>query len=262
MTRTGLFADVYSVFWREMKRFWLQKTRIITSVIQPVIWLGLMGNMMSGLTANPMAAAALGTGDYLSFMTGGVIIMTTLFGGVFGGMTIIWDRRLGILNKMLAAPISRAAIPLGKMLAVAAQNSIQVGIIVIVARMFGVRFATGLPGIGAAVIIAAVFGLIMSSISLTLAARIRSHEALFAVVNFLTMPMMFTSNAMFPIQTMPGWLAAIARYNPVSHAVKPIRLLVTTGWDWAGIGSGLAVVVGIAAVAVTVSILQFQRSVA
>ncbi len=260
--RTRLAADVYSVFWREMKRFWLQKPRIVVSVIQPAIWLGLMGNLMGGLLDKPMAAAVLGTGNYLSFMTAGVMVMTTLFGGVFGGVSIIWDRRLGLLNKMLAAPIARAAIPVGKALAVAVQTSIQVALIALVARLLGVAFVTGPAGVLMAIGIAALFSVIMSSLSLILAARLKSHEALFAVVNFLTMPLMFTSNAMFPTQTMPGWLRSIAAYNPVSYAVRPMRQLVTGGWDWTVLGQDAAVVAAMAALMVILAVLQYRKMVA
>jgi ABC-2 type transport system permease protein len=86
----------------------------VVSLIQPVVWLAFMGNMMRGLTSNPVTARALGTENYLAFMTPGIILMTVLFGGVFGGVSIVWDRRIGYLEKLLAAPISRARSPSGR----------------------------------------------------------------------------------------------------------------------------------------------------
>lgn len=141
-----LLSDIYYVCWREMKRFWMQKPRILMIVVQPLVWLVLMGNMMSGLTNNPFAAHMLGVGKYIDFMTPGIMIMTVLFGGIFGGISLLWDRRIGFLNKMLSAPICRASIPVGKMTAAAIQSVFQVSIIALIALAFGVRFSTGISG--------------------------------------------------------------------------------------------------------------------
>ena len=203
---TTILSDIYWVFWREMKKFFLSKARISMAVIQPLIWLVLMGNAMSGLTRNPMAAKMLGTGNYLQFMTPGIMIMTVLFGGVFGGNSIIWDRRLGYLNKMFTSPIYRAAIPLGKLSAIGVQGMMQAVVIVIISLCLGVRFVTGIPGILCLLCISSLFGMIMGSISLSIASVLTSMETLFAVTNFLTMPLIFTSNAMFPTSAMPAWL--------------------------------------------------------
>ncbi|MDH7479843.1 MAG: ABC transporter permease, partial [Syntrophomonadaceae bacterium] len=178
MRLTMFASDVYWVFWREIKRFLLQKARIMVTVVQPLVWLVLMGNMMSGLTQNPYAAQMLGTGNYLQFMTPGVMVMTVLFGGTFGGTSVIWDRRLGMLNKMLAAPIQRAAIPLGKLLAIMVQSWFQLLVIVGIAMLLGVKFATGLPGVLFMILLASLFGMVMGGISLALSATLKSMEAL------------------------------------------------------------------------------------
>ena len=100
-----MWSDIYWVFWREIKKFIQNKARITMAIIQPLVWLVLMGNAMSGLTNNPMAIRMLGTTKYLDFMTPGIMIMTSLFGGVSGGSSVLWDRRLGFLNKMFTSPI-------------------------------------------------------------------------------------------------------------------------------------------------------------
>ncbi|MGQ9780017.1 MAG: ATP-binding cassette domain-containing protein [Bacillota bacterium] len=94
------------------------------------------------------------------------------------------------------------------------------------------------------------------------AARIKSHEALMALVNFFTMPLMFTSNAMFPKEAMPHWLKVIATYNPLSYAVQPIRVLVNRGWLWSEILGSIAVIVIMAAAMAAVAVSQFRRSLA
>jgi ABC-2 type transport system permease protein len=257
-----IISDAYWVFWREMKKLTRQKSRILMAIVQPVVWLVLMGNTMSGLTNNPMAAKMLGTGNYLDFMTPGVMIMTALFGGVFGGTSILWDRRLGFLNKMLTAPIHRAAIPVGKLAALVVQTVFQALLIVIIALLLGVHISTGILGIIFLLMLSSLFGLIMGGVSLSLAAVLRSHEALFAIMNFFTMPLIFTSNAMFPTSAMPEWLRWIAKFNPLSYAVGPMRTVATQGWVWRDIWPGVLALVIIAALTTSILVRQFQRSVA
>jgi len=234
-----LIIDSYYIAWRELKKYFRQKTRLIMTVVQPFIWLVLMGNMMSGLTSNPYAAQMLGTGNYLTFMTPGIILMTVLFSSIFSGMSIIWDRRIGYLDKLLAAPIRRGAIPFGKMFSAMVQGGIQVVIIIIIATFLGVKFKTGLAGILVILFIAMCFALILGGISLAVAVKIKTPETLMAIVNFFMMPLLFTSNALFPLGVMPGWLKAIAKVNPITYAVEPMRTLAVTGWStsiFTGIG--------------------------
>ena len=256
-----LFSDIYWVLWREIKKFVQQKARIFMIVIQPLVWLVLMGNSMSGLTSNPMAAKMLGTGNYLDFMAPGVMIMTALFGGVFGGTTIVWDRRTGFLNKMLAAPIHRAAIPLGKLLSIGIQTILQSLIIVIISLFLGVHFTTGVLGVLVMLILSGIFGMFMGAISLSLASRIKSMESLMAISNFLTMPLMFTSNAMFPTSAMPHWLKAIATANPLSYAVHAMRTISTQGWIWHEIWPAVTALVVITGLMTALAIKLFAKTV-
>lgn len=255
-----LLSDTWFVAWRELVKFFRARVRLVVTLVQPVIWLAFMGNMMRGMTDNPVMARTLGTDNYLAFMTPGIILMTMLFGGTFGGISIVWDRRIGYLEKLLAAPISRGAIPFGKMLAVMLQGGIQVVAIIIIATLLGVRFATGLPGILLIVVIAMLFSVILSGLSLSLSASIKTMETLMAIVNFLTLPLMFTSNALFPTAVMPTWLAAIAKVNPVTYAVGPIRELAIHGWNWGNILPGLGIILGLAMLFLFLSQAIFQQA--
>ncbi len=225
-----LILDSYYVAWRELKKYFRQKTRMIVTVIQPFLWLVLMGNAMSGLTNNPMAAQFLGTGNYLTFMTPGVILMTVMFSSVFSGTTVVWDRRFGYLDKLLAAPIKRGAIPFGKMFSAAVQGVIQAVIIVIVALLFGVHFKSGFTGILVILLIAMLLSFILAGFSLALSVKIKTIETLMAVINLFMMPLMFASNALFPINVMPKWLQIIAKINPITYAIIPMRDLTVSGW--------------------------------
>ncbi|MEM2875424.1 MAG: ABC transporter permease, partial [Candidatus Bathyarchaeia archaeon] len=133
-----LIEDIWSVCWRELKRFSRQKARIITTMVQSIIWLVFMSNIFARVTSLPGFPAS----SYLEYMTPGIVVMSTMFGGVFGGLSIVWDRRFGFLNKMLAAPINRSSIPIGKMLATAVISGFQSSVILSVALFMGVRFVT------------------------------------------------------------------------------------------------------------------------
>lgn len=229
----------YYIFWREIKRFMGQKMRILMSLVQPVIWLVLMGSMMARLTDNPVTAEMIGIDNYLAFMVPGVMMMSSLYTGVFGGISIIWDRRMGFLIKLLSAPIPRYSIALGKIAALVLQTIFQASVIVLLAFMMGITFVTGLPGIMLTLVICGLFAAIMSCISLFLSASIRTPETLFSVINFLTLPLVFSSSALFPTAAMPDWIQVIARFNPISYAVAPVRSLVISGWDWSTLFTGM-----------------------
>ncbi|MCX7039239.1 MAG: ABC transporter permease [Spirochaetes bacterium] len=249
-----------AIFWREMTRYRRQRIRLAVTLFQPVIWLGLLGSTMNAATSRiPGVALVLGAKDYFDYMTPGVIVLTTLFGGIYAGMSVIWDRRLGFLAKMLASPIARSSIPLGKMLAAGAQNTIQAVIVLAAARLFGVVFVTGVLGMLAALFITFLVSAFLSGISIALAARIRSQEVLLAVVGFLTMPLIFTSTVMVPTTFMPGWLAELTAWNPLTYAAAPLRTLVSKGWFWKSISLDTASVALVAVAVTLVAIGAFRR---
>ncbi len=257
MGRTFL-DDTWWVAWRELKHFFGEKVRILMILVQPLIWLALMGNMFQKMAAIPGFPA----GSYLDYMAPGIVTMVTLFGGIFGGMSIVWDRRLGFLNKLLAAPIARSAVVSGKMLAIAVQTAIQAFIIFLLARLMGVHFVSGPLGVVMVVFLAALLSLVFAGISLSFGATIKTHEALMAVMNFFTMPLMFTSNAMMPLDFMPSWLQSIARVNPLSFAINPIRSLFLTGWNARELITGVVVLALVALASGIVATRLFKRSLA
>jgi len=201
------------------------------------------------------------TKNYLDFMAPGIVVMTTIFGGVFGGLSIVWDRRLGFLNKMLAAPISRSSIPVGKMIATSLISSLQATLIIVAALVLGANLITGPLGIVAIILIAMVLCLMLSGISLALGAVLKSQETLMVVMNFLTMPLMLTSSALFPVQFMPQWLQDIAVLNPITHAINPIRTIATNGWLWENILPDVAIIVALTFVVMAIATMLFRRSI-
>ncbi len=238
----NFLSDVWTICKRELIKFFRQRTRIFATIIQPLIWLGLMGNTMSRLTNNPFTSQIFGTSNYLSFMTPGIVIMTSLFGGIFGGSSIIWDRRIGYLDKLLSSPINRTSIPIGKALSSMIQAAMQSSIIIFIAYIFGVRFITGIPGIIVIVFFCMLFTFIFAGLSLIIGTTIKTIETFFTIINFFTLPITFSSTALFPLEAMPKWLQFIARINPLSYAVNPIRTLTIKGWEFNSLINGLLVI--------------------
>ena len=249
--------DSWFICWRELLHFLRSKVSILASIFQPLVWLLLVGNIFQRTRALPGFPAR----SYLDFMTPGVLAMVALFGGSFGGMTIIWDRRVGFLSKLLALPISRASIVVGKMLSVAIRTAFQLLIVLLVAFLLGVRSATGWEGIPLLLFIAVLLTFAFSGISIAVGALVKQPETFWAVVNFLTVPVLFTSSALFPLEFVPAWLRAIALINPVTYAINSIRTLMIGGWQWGGILGGLAVVVVFSVIVAGVSTTIFVRRV-
>lgn len=234
--------DIFTIAKRELIKVFRQKTIIFAVIIQPLLWLILMGNAMSGLTNNPFTSQIFGTSNYLSFMTPGIVIMTSLFGGIFGGSTIIWDRRIGYLDKLLSSPINRSAIPVAKALSSMIQAALQGSIIILIAYIFGVRFKTGILGILVIVTFCMLFSFIFAGLSLIIGTILKSIETFFSIINFFTLPLIFSSTVLFPLEAMPKWLQFIAKINPLSYAVNPVRTLTIKGWEFNTLIQGVFII--------------------
>jgi ABC-2 type transport system permease protein len=263
--------DTWSVTWRELKHFTRSRAMMFMTLITPLIWLTFMGNMfnfsnlnLGGIPLPPgfsLTALIFGASSYLAFFAPGIITLTTLMGGIMGGNSIVWDRRLGYLNKMLASPISRTSIATGKILASSIRTGIQATIIGGIAIAMGVTVATGLLGFVFAILIAMLLCLGFAGLSMAIAGTLKSMEALMMVMNLLTFPLLFMSPAMFPLSMMPSWLSSVAQYNPVTYGVQPIRALFITGWDWSVILPGIAVIGLFALAMIGLATILFRRSV-
>lgn len=251
------FQDTWYVCWRELLHFLRSKVTILASMFQPLVWLLLMGNIFKRTSSLPGFPAH----TYLAFMTPGVLAMVAIFGGAFGGMSVIWDRRVGFLSKLLALPISRSSIVVGKMLSIAIRTALQMLIVLAVAFAVGVRSVTGLWGILLLLLIAILLTFAFSGISVAVGALVKQPETFWAVVNILTVPMLFMSSALFPLEFVPPWLRMLARLNPVTYAIDPIRTLMIQGWLWGSIVKDLAVVIAFSGLVAGFSTAIFVRRV-
>jgi ABC-2 type transport system permease protein len=248
---------------RELKKWYKSPVIFLLTIIQPVIWMGLLGKAMNigalipsnipGIDPQAVLKATLGTGDYFSFMAVGMIAFTALFTTMFSGMSIVWDRRLGFLNKALSTPVSRAVIILSKVLSATLRSMFQAAIIIAVAVLFGLQFGEGFNPLNILGVFAIIFLICMGLSSLFIAINIRSTriETPMAVMNLINLPLMFASNAFFPINFMPEWLQAVANVNPLSYTTDAVRQLLIFSTDYGKLAFDFAFV-GIFALVVTV----------
>lgn len=211
---------------REFLHLSRQPFSILFSLVQPVFWLVLFGNMFRQVVHRP----EFGSADYLSFITASVISMTVVGNSLVAGIPLLMDRELGFLDKLLVAPISRLSILLSRFIVINAVSSVQVTAILLLAIAMGVAMAGGWVGVLEIYLVAALLGLGITLISLSLAFVLRHHAEFFAIVGFLNLPLVFVSSALVPLGLMPGWMSWLARINPMTYAIDGIRSLILPGW--------------------------------
>ena len=219
-----LMYDTYTIFWREIKRYKKSRSGVLIRLIQPVIWIIVIGNTFSG-TQSLIQSVGF-QGEYIEFMTPGVIILTAIFTSIFGGVNTLWDRRYGFMNKALISPISRSAIALGKMSAISLISALQASLIIGIALAIGVNFPNPIM-IAPIMAIVILLSLGFSGISVMVAATAKSQETFWGVISFLGMPLFMLSPALFPLELLPDWLATIAKLNPVTYTVLLVREMMT-----------------------------------
>ncbi|TDD76594.1 ABC transporter [Actinomadura darangshiensis] len=273
----GLRQDLRAVkivLHRELIRFWRDKLRMVSGLIQPVLWLLVMGTGLSNLMASGGGVA--GTVDLKTFIFPGVCAMSVMFTAMFSAGSIVWDREFGFLREMLVAPVSRSAIVVGKCIGGALVATLQGAVIVLLAGLAGVPYdplllleMLGLMFIGAFALTG--FGVMM-------AARITSMQSFFGLMQMAMMPMMFLSGALYPLGGLPAWLTVLTRFNPLTYAVDPLRHAVFSHLDvspqlmatfdpgvtWGGwvvpVWLEVVIVFGMGVGLMGVAILEFRRA--
>jgi ABC-2 type transport system permease protein len=223
---------------RELKKWYQQPFVFVMGIIQPILWLALLGKAMNigsiiptnipGITATQVMQHTFGTNDYFSFMAMSMVAFTVVFTTAFVGMSVVWDKRLGFMNKVLSTPVSRSAIIMSKVLAASVRAIFQAGIVAAVAFALGLSTGTNFSVFSIFGVFAIVFlisvGLASFFTALTLrATRMEMPQAIFQLV---TLPLMFASSAYFPIANMPSWLQAVANINPISYTIDAVRRLM------------------------------------
>jgi ABC-2 type transport system permease protein len=265
-------ARAVKTLWRrELIRFAGDRTQIAMWLIQPLLFLFVLG---SGL--QPLAAASTGGVDLKTFIFPGVLCMGALFTGIFSAASLVWDRELGFLSELLVAPVSRSSILFGKCLGGATVAASQGVILLALAGLVDVPYDP--------VLILSVFGLLLlisftvTAFGVLVAVRIKRAQTFTYVMQMLVMPMFFVSGAFYPVSGLPTWLGVLNRIDPLTYAVDPTRHLVfnhldisgsarrtldpgVTWWGWHVpplLEAGMVLLLGLAMMAI--AIRQFSRT--
>ena len=244
---SGLLIGTYGLFVREMRKWLRQRIQIVFTFVVPIVWLILFGksfnityllNIPSDIPAGiretvqqiiqRIILSLFGTIDYFSFFSVGMLNAFALFTSMWSGMSLVFDRRLGYLDRMLAAPIPRVSIYLSKVLAAVSKGILQFTILLLLALTMGLAPKPGitlLDFIGVYIVMLSIM-FSLSAIFTAMAVRITSHDVVISISNLVNLPLIFTSNIIFPIEQMPSWMKAIAAVNPLTHSTTLARYLL------------------------------------
>ena len=208
-----------AVVWqREMIRFGRDRSRIVSSLVQPVLFLFVLGTGLSSLIASN------GDVDFRTFLFPGVLATSVLFTAAFSGISMVWDREFGFLREMLVAPVSTTAILTGKCLGGATVATLQSLIILALAPLVGVPY--NLVMMVKLVGLLFLMAFMICALGLFLSARVKQVQSAMPLVQLTITPLMFLSGSLFPLSNLPGWLHVATTLNPMTYAVEPIRSTV------------------------------------
>jgi len=236
----------------EVRKLRHDPTELASRAVQPALWLLIFGQVMAH-------ARVIDTGGmpYLDYLVPGILGQSVLFIAIFNGISIIWERDLGIVHKFLVSPAPRAALVLGKALGGGARALVQAVVVVALGALLGVHLRYTPAALAGVVVFVVLGAAVFSSFSLFIACIVKTRERFMGVGQVLTMPLFFASNAIYPTSLMPAWLKAIARVNPLTYQIDALRELLLAGHgaaaplglatDFAVLAAALAFMVAIAA---------------
>ncbi len=260
----SFFSDSLHLFVRSMKKLVRNPILVFFSLFQPVIFLVLFTQLFSKF------GSLIGPGfSYTVFATAGIVLQNAFSSAFQSGTAVVDDIKSGFLTKMLATPVNRSAILMGRILSDVFRVVVQTVIILGLAYVLGVYPATGILGYLLIIFTVAFFGLAWSGISLALGLRTKSAETVFGIAGFLTFPLLFMSTALVFQAAMPKWMQAVSMYNPISFAVNAIRNLImgcnldltvcNIGYDWSVILQSFGVIAGIGVVTLGATLYLFRK---
>ena len=261
----SFFSDAFHLFVRSMKKLVRNPILVFFSLFQPIIFLVLFTQLFSKL--GPFLGSGILT--YTAFATAGIVLQNAFSSAFQSGTAVVDDIKSGFLAKMLATPVNRSAILMGRLLSDVFRVVAQTIIILVLAYALGVYPATGFIGYLLVIFIVAFFGLAWSGISLALGLKTKSAETVFGIAGALTFPLLFMSTALVTLGFMPDWMQKVSNYNPISFAVNAIRNPITgcnlnltvcnIGFDWGTILQAFGVIAGIGVVTLGATLYLFRK---
>ncbi|HQO76553.1 MAG TPA: ABC transporter permease [Candidatus Saccharicenans sp.] len=239
----------------EMRKLRHDPTELFTRAVQPALWLLIFGQVFTRVRAIPT-----GNLPYLDFMTPGILAQSVLFIAIFYGISIIWEKDLGVVHKFLVSPTPRAALVLGKALSAGVRGLAQGLIVVVIALLLRVHLnfnLLSLLGVALAVVLGSA---LFSTFSLIIACIVKTRERFMGLGQVLTMPLFFASNAIYPISIMPSWLQVVSHLNPLTYEVDILRqLMLAGGTGTYQIGFDLGVLAAITIILVLIGAVMYPK---
>jgi ABC-2 type transport system permease protein len=233
----ALFLQISAVAEADIRKLLHDPVELFSRMLQPLLWLVIFAPVFSKTRAIPT-----GSLRYIDFMAPGVLAQSVMLGGIFYGISIIWEKDQGILHKFMASPAPRFALVAGRAFSSTLRGLVQTVVVYIVALIMGVSLRYQ-PWRIAGVLLGVMLGAAtFSTLSLVAACIVKSRERFMGIGQIMTMPLFFASNAIYPLSMMPQWLQILARINPLSYQVDLLRgLMIEGGHSVLGYGPDIAV---------------------
>lgn len=248
-------TQTYAVAAAEVQKLYHDPLELLTRAVQPVLWLTLFGEVMARVRG-----VAPGNIPYLDFLAAGILAQSALFVAIFYGISAIWERDLGVLQRYLVSPAPRSALVLGKALSAGVRALSQALFVYVLALLLGVGInlnPLNILGVAAAIVLGAA---LFSTLSLIIACIVKTRERFMGIGQVLTMPIFFASNAIYPLSLMPGWLKAISHLNPLTYEVDILRsLMLTQGTSEYGLLLNFGVLLSVTAVLTSIAARMYGR---
>jgi len=250
---TSEIKGLYAIWYRELLVFMREPSRLISAIIQPLLWLVIFGTGLGSI----VEPGAVSGANYQQFLFPGILVMTVLFGSLFFGLYIILDKRIDFLKEVLVAPLHKSTMFFGKALGGSTDGLLQIIILIILgAIFFGIHFS--LLSIILTFVIVILLLIAVTSLGLAIGSLMESPEGFGLISSFVICPLFFLSGALFPVTKLPIWLKIIVTINPVSYAVDALRSVIL-GITSYGLFLDFIVLIVFAVVTVTAGTWAFKR---
>jgi ABC-2 type transport system permease protein len=226
---------------RDLRALWRQPWYVAVTLVQPVIWLLLFGELFKSVADLP----GFGDESYIAYLAPGIVVMSALFSSGWSGMSTIEDIDRGVTDRLLVSPVRRGALIAGRVAQAATVIVIQSVIMVGLALAVGASFPGGPGGVVVLILLATLLGAAFGALSNSLALVTRQEESLIGAVTFLVLPLTFLSTALMRGDLLPGWMQTAADLNPVDWAIEAGRSATAASPDWGLIAGNTALLVGL-----------------
>jgi ABC-2 type transport system permease protein len=224
----SLASRIVTLCWVEVCKVRHDRSELYTRAIQPALWLLIYGETFTRIHAIPTPHGI----PYLAYLAPGIIGQSALFVAIFYGIQIIWERDAGVLTKLMVTPTPRSALITGKAFAAGLRSVIQAAVVVVLAAILGVSLTDNPLKLIATAFIVVLGSAFFSCLSMTIAGLALRRDRLMGIGQAITMPLFFSSSALYPVKVMPGWLQVLTKFNPLSYEVDALRgLLIGTPAD-------------------------------